>query len=77
MENKEICPLCGGKIGTGSTTFTVDFGSGVVVFRNVPANVCKQCGEAWIDDPIASSIEKAVEEAKGSQRELEVINLAA
>jgi len=27
----------------------VDLGFGVVVVRNVPAKVCSQCGEEWID----------------------------
>ncbi|MFO7980559.1 MAG: type II toxin-antitoxin system MqsA family antitoxin, partial [Candidatus Aminicenantes bacterium] len=38
-----ICPSCGGGLEKGETTFTVDFGSGVVVIRNVPATICTQC----------------------------------
>lgn len=37
------CPLCGGIKRKGKTTFIVDFGSGVVVVRNVPATICSQC----------------------------------
>lgn len=44
------CPLCSGKVQPGTTTFTVDLTTGVVVVRNVPAWVCTQCGEDWIED---------------------------
>ena len=77
MNRKSICPLCKGTMGPGKTTFTVDFGSGLVVFRNVPADVCQQCGEAWLSDSVASSVEKIVQEARSGQREFEVVNLSA
>lgn len=54
QEKRQQCQLCGGEIGRGTTTFTVDYGKGVIVVRNVPARVCAMCGEAWIDDPIAA-----------------------
>jgi len=59
----------------GETTFTVDFGSGVVVVRNVPATVCSQCGMEWIDDKAAAKIETIVKEAKNKQSEIEVMSL--
>ena len=45
----ERCPLCGGHKQPGKTTYSVDLGSGVILVRNVPATVCVQCGEAWIE----------------------------
>ena len=45
-EKKGNCPLCGGEKSHGKTTFAVDFGSGVVVVRDVPALVCNLCGDA-------------------------------
>jgi YgiT-type zinc finger domain-containing protein len=59
----------------GETTFTVDFGSGVVVVRNVPATVCSQCGMEWIDDKAAAKIETIVKEAKNKQSEIEIMSL--
>ena len=41
----DMCPLCGGRKAPGTTTFTSDIGSGVVVIRDVPATVCSQCGQ--------------------------------
>jgi YgiT-type zinc finger domain-containing protein len=67
------CPLCGGNKSEGSTTFTADLGFGVVVVRNVPALVCEQCGEDWIDDETMISLESIVEDAKENQSELEMV----
>ena len=77
MNKKDKCPLCAGLLDTGKTTFTVDFGKGVVVVRYVPALVCSQCGEAWIEDEQSKRLEKIVKEAKLHSREFEVVNLAA
>jgi YgiT-type zinc finger domain len=58
------CPFCGGEKQPGKTTFTVDLKFGVVVVREVPALVCDQCGEAWIEDPVAERLEQLVAEAR-------------
>ncbi len=57
------CPLCGGEKAHGTTTFAVDIDSSLVVVRNVPALVCAQCGDAWIEDPVAAKLEAVVEDA--------------
>ena len=69
------CPLCGGRKTAGKTTYSVDLGFGVVVVRNVPATVCTQCGEEWIGADIASELERLVEEARHSRRQVEVVSL--
>jgi YgiT-type zinc finger domain-containing protein len=61
----------------GTTTFTADFGPGLVVVRRVPAYVCGQCGEAWIQDDVAARLEGVVQEAKAKGKQFEVIDLAA
>ena len=69
----EKCSLCGGGKKQGHTTYTVDLGFGVVVVRNVPAKVCAQCGEEWIDAKVAKQLEKIVNSARSKQPQLEVI----
>jgi len=54
------CPLCGGTKKQGKTTFTTDFGEGLVVIRGVPASVCSLCGNDWIADDVAEQLEKMV-----------------
>ena len=71
----DLCPLCGGKKKPGSTTFTADLGTGVVVVRNVPATVCDQCGADWIDDKTAQRLEEVMVDARKKRLEVEVISL--
>jgi len=77
FESPAICPSCGGGLEKGETTFTVDFGSGVVVIRNVPATICSQCGMEWLDDTITDKIETIVKEAKDKRSVVEVLSLSA
>lgn len=71
------CPLCAGCLGYGTTTFTVDYGDGVVVVRHVPAQVCEQCGESWIEDTVSEKLQLIVKDAKSKRHQVEVIDLAA
>ena len=64
MEKNGFCPLCRGCKSEGTTTFAVDLGSGVIVVRHVPALICDQCGMEWIDDDIASVLEKMVTDVR-------------
>ncbi len=66
------CPLCQGSIADGSTTFTVDLGEGIVVVRDIPAQVCSQCGEEWLDDTTAMKLETIVESARQKHVTVEV-----
>lgn len=58
------CPLCKGGYTHGHTTFTVDLGFGVLVVRDVPAHVCSQCGEEWLEDNVSEKLEQFTQEAK-------------
>ena len=69
----ERCPLCGGAVRPGHTTFTVDLDFGVVVVRQVPAQVCAMCGESWLDDQTARKLEQIVEEARQEEHQVEVL----
>ena len=74
-DNNQICPMCGGKKTGGTTTFSADLGSGIVVVRGVRAAVCSQCGEEWIDDASAREVEQIVNNARGRHLQVEVATL--
>ncbi|MEX0805976.1 MAG: YgiT-type zinc finger protein [Candidatus Binatia bacterium] len=71
-----LCALCGGEKLPGTTTFTADLGSGVVVVRSVPATVCNQCGADWIEDRIAKQLEDIVNDAKKKGLQVEVTSFS-
>ena len=74
-EPSNVCPLCGGKKTDGTTTFSADLGSGLVVVRQVRATVCSQCGEEWIDDATARQLEGIVNDARARRLQVEVAAL--
>jgi YgiT-type zinc finger domain-containing protein len=69
----EKCPLCGGDKTEGHTTYSLDLGFGIVVVRQVPARVCAQCGEEWIDSETAQKLETIVERVRSQHNEVEVL----
>ncbi len=77
MSKGDYCPLCDWHMINGTTTFTLDYEKGVIVVRRVPALVCSQCGEAWIEDDQSEKLEALVQEAKNHARQLEVIDMVA
>ena len=74
---EKSCPMCGGALHNGSTTYTVDLDSGVVVVRDVPATVCDQCGEEWIDNATAKLLEHIGDDARRKHCQFEVMTLKA
>ena len=68
-----LCPICGGKKVLGKTAFTVDLGFGLFVARDVPAHICSQCGEEWIDDQAAQQLEEYIQKAREREYQFEVI----
>jgi YgiT-type zinc finger domain-containing protein len=71
---KRKCPICGGTIEKGTTTYTADLDFGLVVVRQVPAEVCNQCGEEWIDPEVASKLENTIDQAREKGAEIEVFS---
>ena len=71
-----VCVMCKGNMQNGQTAVTVDYGSGVIVIRNVPAMICDQCGAEWIEDKEAEEVERMVTDAKEKKAVVEVMTLS-
>ncbi len=49
-EETMICVICkNGETAPGTTTFTLTQDTVIVVVKDVPADVCDNCGEAYVD----------------------------
>ena len=57
------CYFCGGGLEYKRTTIPFVMNETVVVIRNVPAHVCKQCGEAIMDSPVARRVDELLKQA--------------
>lgn len=75
--HQESCPLCGGAIEHGLTTFSADIKGRLFVARRVPAKICDQCGEEWIENDTAQELERLATLAVAARREVEIVSLAA
>ena len=60
------CFYCKGRTVETTTKFIVDLGNCVVIVKNVPARVCRQCGEESFSDEVAKQLERIVDVIKGS-----------
>jgi YgiT-type zinc finger domain-containing protein len=56
-----LCPNCRhGHLEDGNTTVVLERGDATVVFKNVPARVCENCGEAFVSAAVnADLLQKA------------------
>jgi YgiT-type zinc finger domain-containing protein len=72
-----ICVMCKGELTPGKINFPVDLASNFILIKDVPALVCEQCGEYFIDDTIAGRIEEIVQKARSSDVEIEILRFAA
>ncbi|MDX5335674.1 type II toxin-antitoxin system MqsA family antitoxin [Marinobacter sp.] len=72
------CAICkNGETHSGTTTVTMTRGEATIVVKNVPAEVCDNCGEYYLDEAISAKILTMAEEAIKQNHEVEVIQFAA
>ena len=70
------CFLCKGCIEDKLTTFMVDLENCIVIVKNVPSQVCSQCGETSYSNDVAHQLEKFVNDMRKSVTEVAIINYA-
>lgn len=68
------CFMCKGTVKDKLTTFMVDLGNCIVIVKNVPSQVCAQCGEVSYSDDVAKKLEKIVNSMKAAITEIAVVN---
>ena len=60
------CFFCKGQTEERLTKFMIDLGECVLIVKNVPTRVCKQCGEKTYSDETAQKLEEIVNAVKQS-----------
>jgi len=59
-----ICPLCKqGELTPDKVTVTLERNSSTVVFKDVPADVCNNCGEEYVDETVTEKLLNSFDEA--------------
>ena len=71
------CVICRhGETQAGAATIVLERDGACVVFRSVPADVCDNCGEEYVDDRTAARLLEDFEEALGAGIEIDVRHYA-
>lgn len=72
------CVICKtGDTRPGRVTVTLQRGETTVLVKDVPADVCRNCGEYYLDEAVARTIYGQAEEAVGRHAEVEILRYAA
>lgn len=72
------CVICkNGSTYEGNTTVTLENGGTVLVIKDVPAQICSNCGEYYLNDTISEKLLKMAHETKEKGVEVEVMHMKA
>ncbi len=72
MQKRMICIICEiGETKPGKATVTLQKDATIIVFKDVPADVCPVCGEAYTDEEITNRLLRTIKEEaqKGPKEE--------
>ncbi len=72
------CVICKtGDTRPGTATVTLQRGETTVLIKEVPAEVCGDCGEYYLDDEVARRVYGQAEDAVNRHTEVEILRYAA
>jgi YgiT-type zinc finger domain-containing protein len=72
------CVVCKtGDTAPGKVTVTLQRGEAIIAIKGVPAQVCQNCGEYYLDDAVAQTVFAQAEGAVQRHVEVEILRYAA
>lgn len=72
------CVICkNGEASPGEATVVLTREGSTIVIRNVPADVCDNCGEYYLSGEITDRVLQIAQEAVSKGAEIEVLGFAA
>lgn len=72
------CVICKqAEAAQGTTTVTLERDGLTLVVKGVPARVCPNCGEAYVDEDVAAGLLKTAEEGSRAGAQVEIRRYAA
>jgi len=67
------CVICkAGETSPGKTAVTLERGQMTLVFKGVPAEVCRNCGEAYVGAQLSRQLFESAEDASRSGVQVDV-----
>ena len=75
---KMTCFACSSEtLEKGSTSYVVERDNRLVVVRDAPALICRQCGEAYFDNDVALALYEQAEKLLDEGHDVEIAKYAA
>ncbi len=72
------CVICKyNEVSDGLTTVVLTRGNSVIIIREVPAQICKNCGEYYLSSEMTKRVYSIASEAVKKGAEVEIIKFAA
>ena len=67
------CVICKhGESQEGTTTVTLERGTSTIVFKDVPAQICDNCGEKYVDSAITKELLRKANELISNGTEVDI-----
>jgi YgiT-type zinc finger domain-containing protein len=72
------CVICkNGETKPGLMTINLNRGDAIVIIKHVPAKICENCGEYYLDEATTDRVLTQAEDAVKKGAELEILRYAA
>lgn len=68
------CPLCGGKMQDGITSAPFFIHEKTIIIKDVPAETCLDCGEAYMKSSVVDKVEKLLDKVEDLHSELSIVH---
>lgn len=66
------CSFCGGEVKPEKVDLDYRYMEKLYIFQNVPAGVCRQCGERYLTAKVAREIERRIQTEKSWDKTIAV-----
>ena len=67
------CFMCKGNLEDKLTNFIADLGNCIIIVKDVPSQVCSQCGEFSYRNDVVLQLEKIINKTKSTLTEIKVV----
>lgn len=72
------CVICkNGKTRSGFVTVTLERDNCIVILKQVPADICQNCGEYYLSESVTAEVLQKAEDAVNKGAEVEIIRYVA
>jgi len=70
-----ICKI--GETQEGTVTVTLQRDISIIIIKNVPAEICENCGEYYLNEQVTDTVLRIAEKAAENKPEVEILQYAA